>query len=318
MIPTCPCTFYVNVIKKKMKKLISLLTLWYAAKNIGQINSKLLNRAYLDTTTMRFFANVVQWLVAVYGASMLTRRLPLPTTSTTPETIVGVAIGMASENTLSNFVSGLIMMFTRPFLVGDHIRVDGAEGWVIEIGTFFTYINTMKHIRLAIPNKKLLSGTILCNFSKLDVLQVDCEVSTSRTFSCSTEEIRNVIVKTARTIYNNYVESIRSSNSSKDGIRLLRSQSDDFAMSSKDEDTKSWRNNVFGGTSQRGRPLRVIDRPIVRLKEITETSLRWNVRIWCCNRDRKRVQGELNLALIENLRKAKIPSPPCCRNHDQN
>ena len=224
----------------------------------------------------------------------LTRRLPisLPTTSTTPETIVGVAIGMASENTLSNFVSGLIMMFTRPFLVGDHILVDGAEGWVIEIGTFFTYINTMKHIRLAIPNKKILSGNILCNFSKLDVLQVDCKVSTSRTFSCSIEKIENVLRNTARRVYKKYALDVkRKHRKDSEGFRLLRSQSDDFASSTREnqEETTPWRNRLFGGSSQRGRPLRMIDKPVVRLLHIDDVALRWNIRIWCCNRDRKRV-----------------------------
>ena len=282
-----------------MKQFISLALLWYAAKNVGQINSKILSRAYMDTTNMRFFANVVQWIVATYAAVRLTRSLPvsLPTTSTTPETIVGVAIGMASENTLSNFVSGLIMMFTRPFLVGDHILVDGAEGWVIEIGTFFTYINTMKHIRLAIPNKKILSGTILYNFSKLDVLQVDCKISTSRNISRPIEKIEEILRNTARRVHENYVldmkrNRLQNYNEEKnDGFRLLRSQSDDFARNSMGQDeTTPWRNRMFGGTSQRGRPLRMIDKPIVRLLHIDDVALRWNIRIWCGNRDRKRVR----------------------------
>ena len=230
------------------------------------------------------------------------------------------------------------MMFTRPFLVGDHIRVDGAEGWVIEIGTFFTYINTMKHIRLAIPNKKILSGNILCNFSKLDVLQVDCKVSTSRTFSCSIERIENVLRNTARRVYKKYALDVKRNHSSSvrkdsEGFRLLHSQSDDFATATTEnqDETTPWRNRLFGGSSQRGRPLRMIDEPIVRLLHIDDVALRWNIRIWCCNRDRKRVcicvvaflfffsvfthmpfsqiRHELNVAVIEDLRKEKIPCP---------
>ena len=63
----------------------------------------------------------------------------------------------------------------------------------------------MKHIRLAIPNKKILSGTILYNFSKLDVLQVDCKISTSRNISRPIEKIEEILRNTARRVHENYV-----------------------------------------------------------------------------------------------------------------
>merc|ERR1719198_312831 len=111
----------------------------------------------------------------------------------------------------------------------------------------------MKHIRLAIPNKKILSGTILYNFSKLDVLQVDCKISTSRNISRPIEKIEEILRNTARRVHENYVldmkrNRLQNYNEEKnDGFRLLRSQSDDFARNSMGQDeTTPWRNRMFG------------------------------------------------------------------------
>lgn len=63
--------------------------------------------------------------------------------------IGGIAVGMAGKDVLSNFFSGIMLYFDRPFSIGDWIRSPdrNIEGTVAEIGWRITRINTFDHRR---------------------------------------------------------------------------------------------------------------------------------------------------------------------------
>ncbi|POT55185.1 mechanosensitive ion channel protein MscS [Citrobacter amalonaticus] len=68
--------------------------------------------------------------------------------------IGGIAVGMAGKDILSNFFSGIMLYFDRPFSIGDWIRSPdrNIEGTVTEIGWRITKINTFDHRPLYVPN----------------------------------------------------------------------------------------------------------------------------------------------------------------------
>lgn len=68
--------------------------------------------------------------------------------------IGGIAVGMAGKDILSNFFSGIMLYFDRPFSIGDWIRSPdrNIEGTVTEIGWRMTKINTFDHRPLYVPN----------------------------------------------------------------------------------------------------------------------------------------------------------------------
>jgi 2,3-bisphosphoglycerate-dependent phosphoglycerate mutase len=74
--------------------------------------------------------------------------------------IVAIAIGFASQNTLSNFVAGVLLMFERPVGIGDNISVNGIEGYVEDIGLLSTTIRTYEGIYVRIPNASMFSSDI--------------------------------------------------------------------------------------------------------------------------------------------------------------
>ena len=55
----------------------------------------------------------------------------------------GVAVGLALQGSLSNFAGGFIILFLRPFKVGDYIQAAGFEGTVEQIGVFYTNLATI-------------------------------------------------------------------------------------------------------------------------------------------------------------------------------
>jgi small-conductance mechanosensitive channel len=75
--------------------------------------------------------------------------------------VLGVIIGFASQQTLGNFVAGLLIAITQPIRLGDRVTYDGTDGVVEEIGLTYTLIRARDGTRLVVPNNKLASDTIV-------------------------------------------------------------------------------------------------------------------------------------------------------------
>ena len=75
--------------------------------------------------------------------------------------ILGVILGLASQQTLGNFIAGLLIATTQPVRIGDRVSYAGESGVVEEIGLTYTFIRTVDRRRLVVPNNKLASDTIV-------------------------------------------------------------------------------------------------------------------------------------------------------------
>jgi small-conductance mechanosensitive channel len=75
--------------------------------------------------------------------------------------VLGVIIGFASQQTLGNFVAGILIATTQPVRIGDRVSYSGERGVVEEIGLTYTFIRTIDRRRLVVPNSKLASDTIV-------------------------------------------------------------------------------------------------------------------------------------------------------------
>lgn len=74
--------------------------------------------------------------------------------------IGGIAIALASQETLSNFLGSITLLFDRPFEVGDYVKIDTVEGSVESLGFRSTRIRTGLDSQVTLPNSKLASSSI--------------------------------------------------------------------------------------------------------------------------------------------------------------
>jgi small-conductance mechanosensitive channel len=75
--------------------------------------------------------------------------------------LLSVGIGFGLQNTASNFISGLILLFERPIKVGDWITVGEVSGDVREINLRSTTVITPDNISIIVPNSEFVSGRVV-------------------------------------------------------------------------------------------------------------------------------------------------------------
>jgi len=74
---------------------------------------------------------------------------------------LGVGIGLGLQNIINNFVSGIILIFEKPFNIGDYIELADKKGKVLDIGIRSSKMLTPQGSRVIIPNGDLLSGRLV-------------------------------------------------------------------------------------------------------------------------------------------------------------
>lgn len=77
--------------------------------------------------------------------------------------IDGIAIGFAFKDVFENFLSGILILFTRPFRIGDQIIYDKYEGTVEDIHIRATWLKTYDGRRVVIPNSDLFTNAVTVN-----------------------------------------------------------------------------------------------------------------------------------------------------------
>ncbi len=89
--------------------------------------------------------------------------------------IAGIAIGLASQRSVSNIISGLFLLIDQPFTIGDAVSVGEDEGTVIDMSLLSTRLRTFDNKYLRIPNDTV-AGSKIINYTKFDIRRVDMEI----------------------------------------------------------------------------------------------------------------------------------------------
>ena len=149
----------------------------YAIKFINKFVARMLERRNVEPTVQSFLKSFVNITLIILLVIMVVGTLGVNTTSLAALLAsAGLAVGMALSGNLQNLAGGIILLFLKPFKVGDFIEAQGVSGVVKAIQIFHTILTTTDNKELFIPNGALSSGNIT-NFSKNELRRVDFTIS---------------------------------------------------------------------------------------------------------------------------------------------
>ena len=124
-------------------------------------SKKAILKTKLDHTVKTFLYSMLR--VLLYAIVVVTALSTIGVNVNSIVTALGAAAvtaGLALQDTIKNFVSGIIIIFSKPFTAGDLIEFEGIEGYVESIRVFYTTITTYENKSVKIPNSKLTSNNV--------------------------------------------------------------------------------------------------------------------------------------------------------------
>lgn len=140
---------------------------------------RLLSRSSLEGRTVRYVQRGVQTLLYVLTALMVAGSLGIDVTSLVAlVSVFGLAVSLAVQDVLSNLAGGMVLLFSKPFTLGDYVATEDGEGVVEEITLTHTKLDTVDGQRVMLPNSRLVAGKIV-NYSVRGVRRADLAVSAS-------------------------------------------------------------------------------------------------------------------------------------------
>lgn len=175
--------------------LIFLIGRWISGQIVLLIK-KGMGKARVDETLISFVANgtYVALIVVIVVAAI--GNLGVETTSFIAVFgAAGLAVGLALKDTLSNVGAAILIIFFKPFKVGDYIEASGVQGIVQAMNLFSTTLTTVDNRSIIIPNGALIAGNII-NYTSNNQRRIDMvfDIDYKDDLKLSKEVVLNVLL----------------------------------------------------------------------------------------------------------------------------
>ena len=140
-----------------------------------------LTRAKVDATSASFVYMATKFVVLTLGAVQALGAVGVNTAALlTSLGIAGLTIGFAARDALSNLISGVLIFWDRPFVIGDLVEVQGQYGRVDRITLRSTRVVTVDGRMLAVPNATIINS-VVASYTNFPHLRIDIPVTVAVT-----------------------------------------------------------------------------------------------------------------------------------------
>ena len=152
-----------------------------------------LGKSNIDVTLHRFLSGSVKLVLYFILFMMVASALGIQVTSLVAVlSVAGLAVSLSVQGLLSNVLSGLMLLFIKPFKVGDYVEVGGVGGFIKEIGFVHTKILSFENILIYMPNSEVSNGKIT-NYSTEEKRRFNLNFTVS--YDCPPDKVREVLLE---------------------------------------------------------------------------------------------------------------------------
>jgi small conductance mechanosensitive channel len=170
-----------DILLKLLLFAIVLLAAIKLSHIVGRLIEAGIDRANVDISQLlrKMLVSVGSKLVLVVGVLLALSQIGISLGPVLAGMgVAGFVIGFALQDTLSNFASGMMILFYRPFDVGDVVEAGGVAGTVAHMSLVSTTILTFDNQTLVVPNNKIW-GNVIKNVTAQRTRRVDLIFSIS-------------------------------------------------------------------------------------------------------------------------------------------
>ena len=156
--------------------LIYIIGSWIVGRIVRALR-RVMKRLNYEESLQRFLMNLISWGLRIILILVVVSALGVDVTMFAAIfAAAGLAVGLALQGSLSNFVGGVLVMIFKPYRLGDLIEAQGVLGVVKDIDILNTKLVTPQNKLAIIPNGPIANGNIIKThqgYVKGDVIELE-------------------------------------------------------------------------------------------------------------------------------------------------
>ncbi|MGD0464475.1 MAG: mechanosensitive ion channel [Tepidisphaeraceae bacterium] len=163
-------------IPKLLAALILFGIFWLIYRMVRRIVVGSMSRAHVDASIRDMLGSLIKWSVMGFGLVIACNQIGVEIAALlTGVSIIGLAIGFAAQETLANFIAGVVIFWDKPFKVGDWIIIDSIFGQVLRVSFRSTRILDLNGETLVMPNTYMLANRV-ANHSTHPMIRIEIPI----------------------------------------------------------------------------------------------------------------------------------------------
>ena len=195
-------------------KLVIVILILILARSLVKLISRYINRYTKDDSDVKLSKTQISLMKygskgIIYFLALVSILLTIPelkgigATIFASVSILTIAVTYAAQATFSNLISGIFIIITKPFQIGNRIEIPNrATGVVEEISLRHTVIRSSRNQRVLIPNSVINTDTVI-NYDLID-MKIKNQLSLSIGYESNFEKARQIIIEAIRSHPNYY------------------------------------------------------------------------------------------------------------------
>ena len=176
-----------------LKAIVLLVVCLILMKVLMAASGKVLNKSKLDKSLHAIILSTLKVLLIFLTIMIVAPSLGIETSSLLAVlSIAGVAVSLSIQGILGNFFSGVTLLMSKPFKIGDFVTIGGMSGTIVETGITHTKLHTVDNQVILVPNSSVTSN-VITNVSAETKRRVDFVFSAS--YTAATEDVKAALTE---------------------------------------------------------------------------------------------------------------------------
>ena len=148
----------ISFIPRILVALLFLVLFWAIYRAVRKVLLGSMSKAAVDPSIRDMLGFLIKWAIMGFGIVIACNQIGVQIAALlTGVSIIGLAVGFAAQETLANFIAGIVIFWDKPFRVGDWIEIDGSLARVDRVTFRSTRMSNLDNDVVVIPNTMVLS-----------------------------------------------------------------------------------------------------------------------------------------------------------------
>ncbi len=171
-----------------LRGILTLLICLVVIRIVTKIVNRIVAKVNWDHRVEKYLVSGIKIVLYIVAALIVADSFGIPVTSLIAlVSVFGLAISLAVQDVLANIASGMVILFSRPFDLGDYVGTNDGEGTVAEISLTHVKLDTPDGQRIMLPTSTMVAGKII-NYTTLGIRRANHAICVS--YDCATEDVR--------------------------------------------------------------------------------------------------------------------------------